>query len=178
LIWKKALVLARYLEKNHRKIELLKPDQRVIELGAGCGLLGIALAMLGCEVTLTDMKEMLELLAVNVNGNTLEAQHRPRVAELDWTEEDLSRFKPPFEFIVGTDVVFLESLVAPLIATLLALSDRRSQIFICVEQRNESAHELFLEKAKEHFTVKKIPTSKLDPEFQSGFTILLSLKRK
>lgn len=141
-------------------------------------MLGISLAALGCDVTLTDRSEMLELLGANVSGNTMEVGHRPRVAELDWTDRDLSRFSPPFGFIVGSDVIFLESLVAPLISTLLALSDRRTQIFICVEQRNESAHELFLEMAKESFVVKKIPTAKLDPEFQSGFTILLSLKRK
>ena len=43
--------------------------KRGIELGAGMGLGGIALALLGCSMRVTDMPEVLPLLEANVANN-------------------------------------------------------------------------------------------------------------
>lgn len=43
--------------------------KRGIELGAGMGLGGIALALLGCCMCVTDMPEVLPLLEANVCNN-------------------------------------------------------------------------------------------------------------
>lgn len=43
--------------------------KRIVELGAGVGCLGIALAMAGARVAVTDMKELLPLMAYNVRLN-------------------------------------------------------------------------------------------------------------
>ena len=43
--------------------------KRGIELGAGMGLGGIALALLGCSMHVTDLPEMLPLLEANVANN-------------------------------------------------------------------------------------------------------------
>ena len=40
---------------------------RVLEVGAGCGLLGLVIAHLGTEVVLTEAPEAMQLLASNVD---------------------------------------------------------------------------------------------------------------
>ena len=53
--WDGADVLARHLERTHRQFG--KPPSRILELGAGRGLVGIAAGCLfpGASVTLTDL---------------------------------------------------------------------------------------------------------------------------
>jgi hypothetical protein len=42
---------------------------QVLEVGAGCGLLGLVLAQLGCHVTLTEAPVVMEYLNENVERN-------------------------------------------------------------------------------------------------------------
>ncbi|CCW70785.1 unnamed protein product [Phytomonas sp. Hart1] len=49
--------------------------RRIVELGAGVGVIGIALAMGGATVAITDLKALLPLLRFNI------ARNRPRVRE-------------------------------------------------------------------------------------------------
>lgn len=64
-VWDAALVLSRYLEsesfpKNHFV------GKRVVEIGAGTGLVGLVLASKGARVSLTDQKRCLPLLKKTV----------------------------------------------------------------------------------------------------------------
>jgi len=67
VVWQGAFVLIEYLLRTfppeHWK------DKRIIELGAGTGLAGIALAKLGAQVALTDMEHVLPILRENVATN-------------------------------------------------------------------------------------------------------------
>eukprot|EP00976_Prorocentrum_cordatum_P111821 1195430-Prorocentrum_minimum.AAC.10 len=56
-VWDCALVLAHYLE--HSRAQDLQ-GKRAIELGSGTGLVGLAAAILGSVVTLTDRKHLLD----------------------------------------------------------------------------------------------------------------------
>lgn len=59
-LWSVAIVLINYLEKE------LGPEcirnKRVLELGAGLGAVGLALACAGADVTLTDIPDCLPML--------------------------------------------------------------------------------------------------------------------
>ena len=59
-VWDSSIVLARAAEAWAVR------GLRCIELGAGCGLVGLALAVLGAHVTLTDTPDNLPLLEANV----------------------------------------------------------------------------------------------------------------
>eukprot|EP00268_Persea_americana_P048333 TRINITY_DN509_c1_g1_i6.p1 TRINITY_DN509_c1_g1~~TRINITY_DN509_c1_g1_i6.p1 ORF type:complete len:114 (-),score=14.11 TRINITY_DN509_c1_g1_i6:334-675(-) len=112
------MVFVKFLEKNCRKGRFSPTKlkgKRVIELGAGCGLAGFGMALLGCNVVSTDQVEVLPLLMRNVERNTSRImQTSPdsasfgsiEVAELDWgNPEHIRAVDPPFDYIIATDVV-------------------------------------------------------------------------
>src|SRR5690349_19187909 len=65
-VWRAAAVLIRYLENKKVFPEGHFHQKRVLELGAGTGLVGIALLQAGASVILTDQEVALELLKQNV----------------------------------------------------------------------------------------------------------------
>jgi predicted nicotinamide N-methyase len=112
VIWDSGITLARFLEKEDG---VRVAGKRVIELGSGTGLAGLAAAACGADsVLLTDMFGM-KLLESNVRRNGL--QSLVRVAPLSWGDPDdikhaLARStdstKPGshYDVIIGSDVLY------------------------------------------------------------------------
>ncbi|XLS83709.1 hypothetical protein HN51_033875 [Arachis hypogaea] len=202
-VWDSSLVFAKFLERNCRKGRFSPAKlkgKRVIELGAGCGVSGFGMALLGCDVIVTDQKEVLPLLQRNVERNISRVmQKNPesfgsiKVAELQWGDEShIKAVDPPFDYIIGTDVVYVEHLLEPLLQTILALSGPRTTILVCHstflkfvilihqfppliltfsmklghEIRSTCVHEKMLEMWKQNFDVKNVPKSKMDETYQ------------
>ncbi|KHM98909.1 Methyltransferase-like protein 21D [Glycine soja] len=172
-VWDASLVFVKFLERNCRKGKFSPAKlkgKRVIELGAGCGVSGIGMALLGYDVIVTDQKEVLPLLQRNVERNISRImQKNPesfgsiKVAELQWGDEShIKAVGPPFDYIIGTDVHLLE----PLLQTILALSGPRTTIMLGYEIRSTSVHEKMLQKWKRNFDVKTVAKSKMDETFQ------------
>ncbi|XP_020973423.1 protein N-lysine methyltransferase METTL21A [Arachis ipaensis] len=191
-VWDSSLVFAKFLERNCRKGRFSPAKlkgKRVIELGAGCGVSGFGMALLGCDVIVTDQKEVLPLLQRNVERNIsrvmqknpdlngdnslqaniffLESFGSIKVAELQWGDEShIKAVDPPFDYIIGTDVVYVEHLLEPLLQTILALSGPRTTILLGHEIRSTCVHEKMLEMWKQNFDVKNVPKSKMDETYQ------------
>ncbi|BBH05020.1 S-adenosyl-L-methionine-dependent methyltransferases superfamily protein [Prunus dulcis] len=115
-VWDASLVFVKFLEKNCRKGRFSPAKlkgKRVIELGAGCGVAGFGMALLGCDVVTTDQVEVLPLLMRNVERNTSRITQMNsdsfgsiEAAELSWGDKDHIRaVGPPFDYIIGTDVM-------------------------------------------------------------------------
>ncbi|KAJ7981052.1 Protein N-lysine methyltransferase [Quillaja saponaria] len=164
-VWDASLVFVKFLEKNCRKGRFSQSrlkGKRVLELGAGCGVAGFGMALLGCDVIATDQIEVLPLLKRNVERNISRVmQMNPdsfgsiKVAELHWGEKDhIEAVAPPFDYIIGTDVVYAEHLLEPLLQTIFALSGPKTTILV------------MLQMWKRNFEVKTIPSSKMDQTFQ------------
>eukprot|EP00752_Nemacystus_decipiens_P016228 g14509.t2 len=126
--------------------------RRVLELGAGTGLVGLSLALLGAEVIMTDLPEALPILRHNTEAtfatlaagganedasNRTEAYRRPTILQLCWGDEaDAGEVAAAaaaaveeddskwqgFDLIVGADVIYNEPTFPALVST---LSDRR-----------------------------------------------------
>lgn len=173
------MVFAKYLEKNSRKGRFCPSKlkgKRVIELGAGCGVAGFAMAMLGCNVVTTDQKEVLPLLQRNVERNTSSIMQTNlnsdlfgsiNVAELDWGNMDhIQALDPPYDYVIGTDVVYSEHLLDPLLQTICHVSGPRTTIMLGYEIRSTSVHEKMLEMWKSHFDVKTVPKARMDYKYQ------------
>ncbi|KAJ8260183.1 hypothetical protein GJAV_G00178030 [Gymnothorax javanicus] len=80
-VWDAALFLCRYLDHLDLK------GKRVIELGAGTGIVGILAARLGAEVTLTDLPHAVPQLQKNVSANMPPSGWpcvAPTVCSLSW----------------------------------------------------------------------------------------------
>ena len=91
--------------------------RRVLELGAGLGLVGTSLARLGASsVTLTDMPQQLSLLRANVEANRgeaeAEAEAEVEVSSLVWGSP-LQRCHAGHEVVVAADVVYDEVQTPP-----------------------------------------------------------------
>ncbi|MQL73102.1 hypothetical protein Taro_005433, partial [Colocasia esculenta] len=176
-VWDASMVFIKFLEKNCRKGRFCPSKlkgKRVIELGAGCGLAGFGMALLGCDVVSTDQVEVLPLLMRNVErnmsritqGNTDSASLGSiHVAELDWgNQEHVKAVNPPFDYIIGTDVV--KHLLEPLLQTIFALSGSRTTILMCYEIRSTTVHDQMMHMWNSNFEVKTVSRSKMDSKYQ------------
>ncbi|NWR15578.1 MT21A methyltransferase, partial [Emberiza fucata] len=167
VVWDAAVVLCAYLEMEGIDLR----DRSVIELGAGTGLLGIVVTLLGkgffvvsfkanqncsARVTITDRAAALELLESNVQAN-LPPELRPRavVKELTWGK-DLDNFSPgAFDLILGADIVYLEETFAELLQTLEHLCSERTVILLSCRIRYERDLK-FLRMLRERFSVSEV----------------------
>ncbi|TYZ60349.1 hypothetical protein PybrP1_011200 [[Pythium] brassicae (nom. inval.)] len=78
----------------------------VIELGSGCGLVGIVAASLGADVLLTDQREAVELLHRNAEANstTGDERSRLRVCEFVWGSDPAATLpRTTFDCILVSD---------------------------------------------------------------------------
>jgi predicted nicotinamide N-methyase len=130
-LWDGAVLLALYLQRHPEVII----GQRVIELGAGLGLVGVCAAIIGAaQVTITDLEYALVGAIDTVNKN-IDAIHVPvRIETLDW-------FNPPihsdWDVIIAADVVWLTELVDPFVNTLKTLCPpgSRSIVILSYQRR-------------------------------------------
>ncbi|KAL7689411.1 putative lysine methyltransferase, S-adenosyl-L-methionine-dependent methyltransferase [Plasmopara halstedii] len=78
----------------------------VLELGSGCGLVGLVAASLGANVLLTDQAQALELLKRNIQANVKSENERERlhVAEYIWGSEQALPHNC-FDYILVSDCI-------------------------------------------------------------------------
>ncbi|XP_053868878.1 protein-lysine methyltransferase METTL21C isoform X1 [Malaclemys terrapin pileata] len=123
IVWPGALALSQYLESNQQEINL--KDKKVLEIGAGTGLVSIVASILGAYVTATDLPEVLENLKLNISRNTQNMNiHQPEVRKLVWGEdlnEDFPKSTHHYDFILASDVVYHHTSLDPLLTTMVYL---------------------------------------------------------
>eukprot|EP00040_Diaphanoeca_grandis_P032566 m.197606 g.197606 ORF g.197606 m.197606 type:complete len:226 (+) comp32663_c1_seq2:310-987(+) len=177
ILWDAAYVLARYIETHHaHRIR----DRRCIELGSGTGLVGIVAAVLGGNVTLTDMAEQLPLLRKNANDmhdKDKDIGDRIHVHELGWGN-DVSHINAPFDVVVASEIVYDLDALPALWQCLLQVTTKDSLIIFAHKDRGlgESVFMHQLSKSA-HFKFKHVPTAALDSDFRGGAIHVLQLWR-
>lgn len=159
-LWDGALVVGAYLsvQPRHKYIGC-----RVIELGAGVGLLSVLLAKLGSQVYATDMAKVLDLLKENAASNHVN-NGQMECMELEWGSEfcmkqasDLCFHGYP-DLVIASDVTYIdnETKVQPdtieFVKLCRALSGERTRVLIGLERRSEEVRNLFIQEVKKHFT--------------------------
>ena len=126
VIWPSARLLSCFIVRRLRRAALAGQD--VLELGAGCGLVGLVAAHFAPRsVTLTDNEpEVLDILRRNLRHAAPGVD--ARCADLDWGSARAhaalaaaSGGRERWRVILAADVVYWRESIAPLCATLAAL---------------------------------------------------------
>lgn len=104
-LWPSSTILANFVVADKR------PRGRAIELGAGVGLVSIAAAIAGHDVTASDYYE--DALAFARANSFRNLGHEIGTALIDWRA--VSPDVPRFDFVLASDVLY-ESRYAPLVA--------------------------------------------------------------
>ncbi|CAI5744999.1 unnamed protein product [Peronospora destructor] len=178
-VWDAALLLADFLQTKANDAFHLAPrvecndrfkfqDKNVVELGAGVGLVGMTLAVLGARVVLTDQKYALPLLTKNVVVNFLDTVSNrslaiaiPTVEKCQWGEPftsggSLMSWTKSTDVVLFSDVLYHASAYVLLIKTLHELVSPTTDVFFSFETRNATIEANFLLELGKNFGVEEV----------------------
>ena len=205
MIWECGIVLAGYLMHSLTAEQLR--GKRVLELGAGAGVAGLAASALGAHAVLTDLEPVARLLRCNVGLNRevlLAAGGSAEVVPLDWNDaaphgttatlpEGLAEGR--FDLVLGADLVFqpdgrqLPALVA-LLRRLLAPPNEEAdgghappagvgaQLLLAHKSRHAELDEQLLRQLRgAGISLSEIPHAEHHPDYRSSSVRLFSGRR-
>lgn len=147
LIWSAGVRLSQHLVRN-RAGEL--KGSRVLDLGAGTGIVGITAAALGAHVMLTDMRDVLPQAFENIQANAalIEASGgSATVQELDWNDPDDEVLDQDYDWVFGSDVTYSEDALAPLAKLLrqMVLTNETATVKLAHMHRSKDLDKLMRE---------------------------------
>mmetsp|Transcript_6315 Transcript_6315/g.15731 ORF Transcript_6315/g.15731 Transcript_6315/m.15731 type:complete len:239 (-) Transcript_6315:65-781(-) len=158
-IWHAGMVLLAYVADNPGLLR----GKRILELGSGTGLVGIACDLLlsrafnhesAHTIMLTDLTEVVPLLRSNASLNRASAID---VAALHWGETDLDQFHAPVDVVIMSEVAYLPGQFSALANTLAALCDSNTLVLHAYRERlGHLSANVFEELTKRGFTHEEI----------------------
>ncbi|XP_052021105.1 EEF1A lysine methyltransferase 3 [Apodemus sylvaticus] len=145
-VWDAALSLCNYFESQNVDFR----GKKVIELGAGTGIVGILAALQGGDVTITDLPVALEQIQDNVLAN-VPPGGRAQVCALSWGV-DQHAFPGNYDLVLGADIVYLEPTFPLLLGTLRHLCGPHGTVYLASKMRAEHGAETFFQRfLPQHF---------------------------
>ncbi len=110
-IWPASVIISHYIQSLE-----VRPGKSMLEIGAGVGVSGLFAAAHGFEVVISDINpEALLFTRINILKNALSGA--ATVREVDFARDRLDK---RFDFILGSEILYIEDLHRPLIKFLLA----------------------------------------------------------
>jgi len=147
------ILLAKYLLRQHRDALAGKV---ILELGAGCGLVGLAVA-LACTpqgaLHVTDQAAMVPLLRQNIGLNRLDARVQPSV--YDWGTPTPPHLPRHPDVILAAECVYYEPAFPLLLRTLQDLLGPHTVCYFCFKRRRR-ADLTFVKTARRLFRVDEV----------------------
>jgi predicted nicotinamide N-methyase len=142
VLWRSGVELARELDGEELG------GLRVVELGCGLAVPGIAAARAGAEVLATDSDaEALELVAQNARANWVGVE----TAVVDWAEPDDLISRAPFDLVLAADVLYERASVALLLSLLPRLGPE-----VWLADPGRPAADAFLAEARRRWRVETV----------------------
>lgn len=120
-----------------------KKHLQVIELGSGCGVVGIALAQMlfRCSVILTDLAEVNDIMERNLRLAQSATESETRFKVLDWEEElDAEITEKPTDLVLVSDCTYNADSLPALVQVLdrLVQSSPDAVVLVSLKRRHES----------------------------------------
>lgn len=149
---------------------------RVLELGAGTGIIGIILLLLGAEVHFTDKQILLPLIQHNIDVNASHInKNKIRVKELIWGQTIV---EDKYDIIIACDCVYeSQEMWMPLANCLNQIATNDTDVIMSYELRSRKDAAFFPHISKT-FTVTKVPGSDLDDFWQSPDIGVFHLRKR
>jgi predicted nicotinamide N-methyase len=142
-VWESGIAFSEYI-KSHPS---LVKGKRILELGSGTGIVGLAAFQSGAShVLLTDIPQIIPLLKQNASLVAMDSEHL-KVQVLDWFDFNALDV-PPVDMILGADVVYCLQGSHALIQVLHRLSRFSTKIMIAFENRDPIVTDSFLKGMK------------------------------
>ncbi|KAJ0404647.1 hypothetical protein P43SY_009860 [Pythium insidiosum] len=165
-VWDSSKTMLKFIEQHSEQFQRFTS---MCELGAGCGALaGLAFAINSrglSDVVLTDIAPVMPWLKENVRNNlTPEEMERVRCEVYNWGTPP-THLGGPFDVILCADVVYEKDCVRPLMQSILALSHRKTVIYLANERRAPEVRAEFMHYLTTYFTWKEIDRRELDPGY-------------
>ena len=110
----------------------------VLELGSGCGIVGIALSQLvpSCNVLLTDLSEAMDILDINIRESRLQMGSKIEAIQLDWDDElPASISKQKFDLILVSDCTYNADSLPSLVQTVSILTSLSNDAHVIVSMK-------------------------------------------
>ncbi|KZM20967.1 uncharacterized protein EKO05_0008442 [Ascochyta rabiei] len=186
-LWDAGITLAHHLssllpDSTHALSTALLPSPpngtlNVLELGTGCGIVGITLASLlpNCTVTLTDLPEAHDIVSANLSlsHSTLAPGSLVSFAELDWDAPLppwLAESESKLDMVLAADCTYNPDSSPALVRTLTALTrtSPHTVVAIALKLRHESERVFFSLMADAGFLETAVLRYDLPGDMQSG----------
>lgn len=180
-VWDGSIALAKMFDNRDIFPLHYLQECRVLELGAGCGLVGIYLCLLGAKMTvLTDQKCCVKTLEDNVAANvTGVGRSRIKVEEYCWgkSTEDLTK-DGLFHLILAAECLYSADDSVLLARCITKLAKPGSRIYVSMG-RNRGGEEAFVKTmADQGYDCNKVPKNELHPKYQDDVIKILEFKLK
>lgn len=115
---------------------------QAVELGAGCGIVGIALATMldDCDVLLTDLPEVEEIVMHNIKEARPQPSSRIHYQTLDWDNPPSNLCSRPIDLILVSDCTYNADSLPTLVSVLnrLVQTSPKALVLVALKRRHES----------------------------------------
>ena len=180
--WEAAICLAEYCY-DHMFNQF--KNKRIVEIGSGTGIVGLQLAALGGNVTLTDREEYLELINYNIKKNQDVLTGTAQAKTLFWGDElnEKDDYFQNLDFVIVANCVYHSIELDELIKTICYLCPENSHTYLlcCYELRNDGIRQLvneFHEKLIEKkFSVEHIDQKDFRVKYQNDYNSIVKCHR-
>lgn len=174
-LWPAGMVLSKYMLTHHKK---QLHDKSIIEIGAGGGLVGLAVA-LGCErsqtkdkILITDQEPMFALMQKNIALNDLSSKVEARI--YDWGSKAptfcrSSSLTP--DIVLAADCVYFEPAFPLLLQTLMDLIGPNTVCYFCFKKRRK-ADMRFIKDMRKKLDVQEVEYEGRQADQKEGIHLL------
>ncbi|CAN6617041.1 hypothetical protein TRVA0_006S03774 [Trichomonascus vanleenenianus] len=140
-LWDAGIILSRKVTQDNNYLGF-KP-KRVIELGTGCGIVGLTLNnIFNAEVLLTDLEESEEICQRNINHNRGNSKAKPpaKFQLLDWETPNVTG---NYDLVIATDCTYNTDSYGVLLGAIEQLAGPETIIVVADKYRDEREEDFF-----------------------------------